>query len=502
MENSTAIGIYFGEDDLVMARVINKDFRILENQDNEPITPAVVYITEDHEPVVGKMALSYGGIDSKNIIRDIQHLIGRDSLDPTVQDEIMRASYQAVPAKNGEIEIVLRERNYSIIDLASFLFASLKRDAEMATDQSVSQAVISVPAYFDDRRKEAVRKAGEKAGLTVMQILPEPTAVGLAYGMDNNTEKPKVFLVYSLNKRSFDVTVMRCVAGRFTELGKTGDMHLGGDDFNHLIIDWMIEQARMEHHIDPVAWRNNPQIMWDLKNYAEQTTYRLSKMAQVQIAIPAITKNNESPLNLNYKLSRDQFNALIHPLVDRSIDLVSEALRKANTTMEEIDAVLLAGSSTRVPLVEERLREVFGQKVVRSNINPAHCIAQGAAIQTLVPPETVPNKAEPEIVVEAEPVAATPEEPPQVLDQPVLCTCGVLNPAGRTTCCFCGVTLAGAEQKVKKPAKKPEAPPKAPATQPKTLPQTPAQKEPVVIDTDETWIDLDGTMMHSVDEDK
>ena len=389
-----AIGIDLGTTNSAMARMNKKETRVLENQDSDYLTPSVVHITPGGEIVVGKLARSYGGKDPENTVFSIKRFMGRDYREEVIQEDIRRLPFKVTEAENGEVEVILRGTHYSPQQISSFILASMKRDAEATTDQEVSHAVITVPAYFGNRQKEATREAGKLAGLNVLRIIPEPTAAALAYGYDSGMEEPKTILVYDLGGGTFDVTVMFIAAGVFDDLGKTGDMHLGGDDFDNLITDWIVEQVRMEQRVDLRSLPNVHEVMFSLKKHAEEAKIKLAKTQRTSIIIPGLVKTAGRTVDVECELSRAQMDSMIKPLVDRSVSLVHEAIQKASITAEEVQAILLVGGSTKVVLVEDALRKVFGDRVIHGNVNPMHCVAQGAAIQTVLPPEPEPQKEE------------------------------------------------------------------------------------------------------------
>ena len=436
-----AIGIDLGTTNSVMARMNKKDTRVLENQDSDYLTPSIVHITPGGEIVVGKTARSYGGKDPENTVYSIKRFMGRDFREDVIQQDIRRVPYKVVEAENGEVEVILRGKRYSPPQVSSFILASMKRDAEAVTDQEVSHAVITVPAYFGNRQKEATREAGKLAGLNVLRIIPEPTAAALAYGYDSGMEEPKTVLVYDGGGGTVDVTVMFIAAGVFDDLGKTGDMHLGGDDFDNLIMDWVIEQVRMEQRVDLRSVSNVNEVMYTLKKHAEEAKIKLARTQRASIIIPGLVKTAGRTVDVECELSRAQLDSMIRPLVDRSISLVHEAIQKASITADEVQAILLVGGSTKVPLVQDSLRKVFGEKVIQGNVNPMHCVAQGAAIQTVLPPEepsTTPGPQERERIHGDQ---GTPPTPPPSKPKIECPECGELNDSERVTCLRCNAQL-------------------------------------------------------------
>ncbi len=431
---SIAIGIDLGTTNSVAARMRKAESKVVDNRDDQPLTPSVVHITKQGEHLVGKLAKAEGGSAPEHTVFSIKRFIGREFTDPAIQGDIQHAPFKVAKAANGEVEVILRDQPYSPIEISSFILEAIKQDVEAASDDEVTHAVITVPAYFGNRQKEATREAGQRAGLHVMRIIPEPTAAALAYGFDSEKDESKTILVYDLGGGTFDVTVMFIGAGVFDDQGKTGDMHLGGDDFDHKIMDWLVEQTYIQHRVDLRNLPNSSEILFNLKQAAEGAKIKLSRTTRAQIVVPGLMRAGGRLIDVECELTRDQFNRMIQPDVDRSIELVHEAIRKANVTLDEINAVLLVGGSTRIPLVVESLQHVFGERVIQGNVNPMHCVAQGAAIQTLIPSQEVA----PPIASQAAPqVSARPSTPPSLPD--IECVhCGARNTAGSTICRTCG----------------------------------------------------------------
>ncbi|HPH95210.1 MAG TPA: Hsp70 family protein [Anaerolineaceae bacterium] len=417
-----AVGIDLGTTNSVVARMKKNTPRVIDNQNSDPLTPSVVYIDERGEALVGTNARAMGGKSPENTIFSIKRFMGRDFNDPVIQEDIRNAPFKVVRSDNGECEVIIRGRRYSPPEVSSLILKAMKEDAESNLDgETISHAVITVPAYFGNRQKEATRQAGILAGFKVMRIIPEPTAAALAYGLESDMDEPKTILVYDLGGGTFDVTVMLVAAGVFDDQGKTGDMHLGGDDFDRKIMEWIMEQVRIQHRVNLRELPNASEILFTLKQEAEQAKKRLSTKLRTPIVIPGLVRANNRLIDIECELSREEFNRMIQPFVTRSIELVYEAIRKANTTPEEINAVLLVGGSTKVPLVEESLRAIFGDRVIHGDVNPMLCVSQGAAIQTTLIPE---NELEGGDVPTVE-----------------CAKCGATNLVGRKDCVACGAPM-------------------------------------------------------------
>jgi molecular chaperone DnaK (HSP70) len=457
------IGIDLGTTNSVMAHMRKKEARVLENQDNDTLTPSVVHLTEHNEWLVGKLAKAKGGVSPEATVFSIKRFMGRDFDDPVIQQDIQRAPYQVVEADNGEVEVLLRGRNFSPPEISAVILESMKADAEAMLNEEVTHAVITVPAYFGNRQREVTRLAGRLAGLNVLRITPEPTAASLAYGFDAGMEDPKTVLVYDLGGGTFDVTVMFIAVGVFDDQGKTGDMHLGGDDFDHQIMDWLVDQVKIQHRVNLNDLPNVSEIRFQLKQAAEAAKIKLSRLQRAQIVIPGLLKTGGRFIDIDYELNRDELNRMIQKRVDESIKLVYDAIHMANREPDDIDAILLVGGSTGIPLVGESLRRPFGEKVIRAEINPMHCVAQGAAIQTYLPAEDSSTAQDTPLVRCSKCDALNlegredcrrcgktigkgtrPKKEPEVKVPDIECgSCGARNPAGQVTCFRCGESLTG-----------------------------------------------------------
>ena len=473
---SRMIGIDLGTTNSVASYIRRTEPRVIDNQDNEPLTPSVVYLTEHGEWVVGKTAKKSAAMskeDAANTVFSIKRFMGRDFNDKDCAEDIKKSPFEVQKAPNGEVEVILRGRRFSPPEISAIVLESIKRSVEAYLDEEVSHAVITVPAYFGSRQKDATRLAGQLAGLNVLRIIPEPTAAALAYGIASESDEPKTILVYDLGGGTFDVTAMFIGAGVFEDQGKSGDMHLGGDNFDYKIVDWLFEQIRIQHGVD---FRNTPnnQVRYQLKQAAEEAKLTLSKTTRAPIVIPALTKLDGKILTLECELKRDDFNGMIKPLVDRSVDLLYEAIKLARTTPDEIDAILLVGGSTRVPLVEETVRSIFGDKVIRGGVNPMYCVAQGAAIETMLVKE-----------VSAE------------VDESIIqCKCGTLNLKSRVECRSCGEKFDGGA--ISGPEKEPETPPTITCPNPDCGKENPlGSKKCVHCGTHFLEIDKDLVVMHT-----
>lgn len=430
-----AVGIDLGTTNSAVALYRRGNIKIVENLDSDTLTPSIVYITEDGEVIVGKNARNYAAKEPEQVVFSIKRFMGRDFNDPAIAGDIKRFPYKMVESENGEVDVIMRGRRFSPPEISAFILEYLKKSVEESTGQEVTHAVITVPAYFGNRQKEATRLAGRLANLQVMTILPEPTAAALTYGCGADMEKGQVVLVYDLGGGTFDVTVMDISAGCFDDLGKSGDMHLGGDDFDQKIMDWLIEQVRIQHGADLYKLKN-PEVLYLLKKESEAAKIRLSKASRTPVALPGLARIEGRLVDVDCNLARDDFNRMVGPFIDNSIKLVYEAIRKANYTEGDIDHILLVGGSTRVPVVMDSLTRIFGDKVIRGELNPMHCVAEGAAYQTNLP---LPAPA-----VDASNIITCDR-------------CGARNLAGRPDCRSCGKSFTGVHKAVKTHAPEPVA---------------------------------------------
>ncbi|MGB0385851.1 MAG: Hsp70 family protein [Ardenticatenaceae bacterium] len=428
-----AIGIDLGTTNSVMAILDRGRPEVLHNRSSvkhPQLTPSVVGIGDDGRRLVGEGAKGQALLRAEDTIFSIKRFMGRGFADSDIQRDIEIAPYQVTENKqNGEAMVWMGGKPYSAPEISAFILESLKEQAEAQIGQEVTHAVITVPAYFGSRQKQATRMAGRLAGFEVMRLMPEPTAAALAYGIDMQSTRPQTILVYDLGGGTFDVNVFYLSAGLFTELARIGDNHLGGDDFDRLIINYIIVHAKEKH--EGLSWA--PDAWQKLKNAAEQAKILLSKRQSVNIAITSIAQDHHGrSVHINLPLTRPQYEKIIGPYVRQTIRLVERALQQAHYSPSEIDQLLLVGGSTLTPLVRASLGDLFGmEKVGRSSkIDPMECVALGAAIQTGI------LQPLPESQIESE-------------DQRgVACPhCGQLN-LRRRECRYCdgalGVTIGGA----------------------------------------------------------
>jgi len=374
-----SIGIDFGYKNCRMAYK-SRDLSILLNREGEDITPAVVGMHRG-EIIVGRMAVDLAEFVPKDTIFSIKQLVGRSYSDPVVQRLKEEVLYEIVPASDGseEVRVILGGKEYSPIDISSMILKKLKEDAEMRLGSEVTHAVITVPTYFTEKQKDAMRWAGWKAGLKVQRILDEPTAAAIAYGVDMlSPDEVKTILVYDLGGGTFDVSVLMIAGGTFAVLDIEGNMWLGGDEFDQKIVDYVLQHIKDEYGVDG---RGNPRFMIKLKKECEKAKKQLSSMSETVIFLPGILEDeNGNFIDVDVEITRERFERMIENEVKSTIDLVHTAIENANLTIDQIDNVLLVGGSTMIPMVQRALIDVFGEDKILRNVNPMECVAYGAGI--------------------------------------------------------------------------------------------------------------------------
>lgn len=374
------VGIDLGTTNSVVAVLEMKGCKILHNAENEMQTRSVVGF-HNNQFLVGTPAQRRWPLAPKETIISIKRLMGRAVSDPEVTRVKTRHLYDIIEPADGtqdSVRVKLGGKEYSPIEISARILGKLKADAEKVLGEPVTHAVITVPAYFSDKQRHATREAGMKAGMKVMKILDEPTAAAIAFGLTTTDTDAKTILVYDLGGGTFDVSVLMKAAGTFAQLNLEGDMWLGGDDFDNVLVDHICGVIQKEHGVDPKA---NLSFMAVLKTEAQKAKEALSSSATAEILITGQLKGRKGEfVNVEVEITRQQFEALVRPLVDRSIELVRKAVTNANLTVEEVDHVLLAGNATSVPMVQAALETLFGKQKILRNIHPKHAVAIGAAI--------------------------------------------------------------------------------------------------------------------------
>jgi len=371
---SKIIGIDLGTTNSVVATMEGKDPVVIPNEEGKRTTPSVVAFLKDGERVVGDPAKRQAVTNPERTISSIKRFMGRKYSE--VVDEIKRVPYKVVKGDNDTPRVDIDGRLYSPQEIAAMTLQKMKKTAEDYLGTSVNEAVITVPAYFNDAQRQATKEAGEIAGLKVARIINEPTAAALAYGLDKKGKEQKV-AVYDLGGGTFDISILEIGDGVFEVLSTNGDTHLGGDDFDHVIIDWLADGFKKDEGID---LRKDPMALQRLKEAAEKAKIELSSTTSTEINLPYITAGASGPKHLVKTLTRAQFEKLAHDLIKRSIDPVKKALKDADLTVNDIDEVILVGGSTRIPRIQEEVKKFFG-KEPHKGVNPDEVVAIGAAIQ-------------------------------------------------------------------------------------------------------------------------
>ena len=369
------IGIDLGTTNSCVAVVDVTTPQVIPNREGSRTTPSVVGFTEDGDRLVGQIAKRQAITNPYNTVYAIKRLIGRkyDS------EEVARAKqvlpYQIVAATNGDIKVRIRDREYSPEEISAFVLMEIKSFAEEFLGEPVSEAIITVPAYFNDSQRQATRDAGKIAGLEVLRIINEPTAAALAYGLDNRENQ--LIAVYDLGGGTFDISILKLEDGLFEVLSTSGDTYLGGEDFDKRIMDWLIDSFKKETGIN---LSDDRMALQRLKEASERAKHELSIAAETRITLPFISSDASGPKHLNKVLARHEFERMVEDLIQKTIDPVNDALKAAGLKPSQIDEVVLVGGQTRMPKVVESVQKVFGKEPNR-NINPDEVVAVGAAVQ-------------------------------------------------------------------------------------------------------------------------
>jgi molecular chaperone DnaK len=370
------IGIDLGTTNSAVAYMEGGEPTIIPNAEGGRITPSVVAFTKSGERLVGQVAKRQSITNAENTIYSVKRLMGRRFTDPEVQRTIKMVPYKIVQAANGGVEIVLGTgKKLTPPEVSAMILQKLKTDSEAYLGEKITQAVITVPAYFDDQQRQATKDAGQIAGLEVLRIINEPTAASLAYGLDK--KKDEIIAVYDLGGGTFDISVLQLGEGVFEVKATNGDTHLGGDDFDQRVIEWLVEEFKKDQGID---LRSDRQALQRLKEAAEKAKIELSSTQQTEVNLPFITADASGPKHLVITLTRSKLEQLVGDLVEKTISPVKQALKDAGVGAEKIDEVVLVGGMTRMPLVVETVKKLFGKEPNKS-VNPDEVVAIGAAIQ-------------------------------------------------------------------------------------------------------------------------
>src|SRR6266571_4599600 len=371
------IGIDLGTTNSVVAVMQGGEPVVIPNQEGARTTPSVVAITKTGERLVGQVAKRQAVTNPENTVYSIKRFMGRRF--DEVGSEMKRVPYQVVKGDHDDASIEISGKVYSPPEISAMILTKLKNAAEDFLGEKVTKAVITVPAYFNDAQRQATKQAGEIAGMEVVRIINEPTAAALAYGLEKKTDE--TIAVYDLGGGTFDISVLEVGAGVVEVKSTNGDTHLGGDDVDQRIVDWLIDAFRKKNNID---LSKDKMALQRLKDAAEKAKIELSQMMETEINLPFITAGASGPIHMEEKLTRTRLEQMMNDLLDRSMKPVKQALEDAKMSPNDIQEVVLVGGSTRIPKVQQLVRNFFGGKEPHKGVNPDEVVAVGAAIQGAV----------------------------------------------------------------------------------------------------------------------
>ena len=372
---SKVIGIDLGTTNSCVAVMEGTQAKVLENAEGARTTPSVVAFTDEGEKLIGQPAKRQAVTNPENTIFAVKRLIGRNFDDPTVKKDVETAPFKIVNSDKGDAWIEAKGQKYSPSQISAFTLQKMKETAEKYLGSEVKQAVITVPAYFNDAQRQATKDAGKIAGLEVLRIINEPTAASLAYGLDKKANKK--IAVYDLGGGTFDVSILELGDGVFEVKSTNGDTFLGGEDFDNSIVDYLLSEFKKENGID---LKSDKLALQRLKEAAEKAKIELSSATQTEINLPFITADKTGPKHINLKMTRAKLEALVEDLISRTIPPCKTALKDAGLSASEVDEIVLVGGMTRMPKVIEEVKNFFGKDPNKS-VNPDEVVAMGAAIQ-------------------------------------------------------------------------------------------------------------------------
>ncbi len=367
------LGIDLGTTNSCMAVMEHGEAKVIPNVEGARTTPSIVAFTKSGERLVGQTAKRQGVTNPKNTIFSIKRFMGRKFAE--IEHEKHLVPYEVVKAKNGDAHVKIEDKVYSPPEISAMILQKLKSDAEAFLGEEITEAVITVPAYFNDSQRQATKDAGKIAGLDVKRIINEPTAASLAYGLDKKSDE--IVAVYDLGGGTFDISVLEIGDGVFEVKATNGDTHLGGDDFDQVIIDWLVAEFKKDNSVD---LSKDPQALQRLKEAAEKAKCELSTSATTEINLPFITADADGPKHLTQNISRAKLEELVDSLLARTKNPVRDCLKDAGFTADKVDEVIMVGGMTRMPKAQETAKEVFG-KEPHKGVNPDEVVASGAAIQ-------------------------------------------------------------------------------------------------------------------------
>lgn len=370
------IGIDLGTTNSAMAVMQSGKPEIIANSEGNRTTPSVVAVNKNGERLVGQVARRQQVTNPKNTIYEVKRLIGRNWSDKEVQRDLKLMGYEIVKSGNG-VKVKMADKEYSPEEISAMILGKLKADAESFLGDKVTEAVITVPAYFDDSQRQATKDAGKIAGLEVKRIINEPTAAALAYGLDKGDKKDEKIAVYDLGGGTFDVSILELGDGVFEVKSTNGDTHLGGADFDRVLVNYFADEFKKEHGIDIT---DDKAAMQRLRDEAEKAKIELSTAQEVDINLPFLTADAEGPKHFEHKLTRAKLENLVGELIEKTADPCEKALKDADLKASDINAVVLVGGMTRMPAVQEKVKKIFGKDPMKG-VNPDEVVAIGAAIQ-------------------------------------------------------------------------------------------------------------------------
>jgi molecular chaperone DnaK len=372
---SKVIGIDLGTTNSVVAIMEGKEPKVLPNAEGGRTTPSMVAFTESGERLTGQVAKRQAITNPENTIFAVKRLMGRKYDTKEVQQDTKILPYKIVKASNGDAHLRIRGRDYSPTEISAFVLMKMKQTAEDYLGEKVTDAVVTVPAYFNDSQRQATKDAGKIAGLNVLRIINEPTAASLAYGLDK--KKDEKIAVFDLGGGTYDISILEIGEGVFEVKATNGDTHLGGEDFDQRVIDWLANEFKKDYGID---LRSDKMALQRLKEAAEKAKIELSSTMETDINLPFITADASGPKHMNIKLTRAKLESLVEELIDRLGAPMEHALKDAGLTRSAIDEIILVGGMTRMPRVQQKVQEFFG-KEPHKGVNPDEVVAVGAAIQ-------------------------------------------------------------------------------------------------------------------------
>ena len=375
---SKIIGIDLGTTNSCVSIMEGGESTIITNPEGGRTTPSIVAISDKAERLVGQIAKRQAITNPENTVFGVKRLIGRKYDSPEVQKDIKVLPYKIDKASNGDVRVNLHEKNYSPAEISSYILANIKKSVEEYLGEKVTDAVITVPAYFNDSQRQATKDAGKIAGLNVLRIINEPTAASLSYGLDKKSEEK--IAVFDLGGGTFDISILEIGDGVFEVKATNGDTHLGGEDFDLLLVDYLADEFKKDQGIE---LRNDKMALQRLKEAAEKAKMELSSSMETDVNLPFITADANGPKHLDIKITRAKFEAMVSDLLDKLEAPCKVALKDSGLTLDDIDEVVLVGGMTRMPAVQERVRKIFG-KEPNKGVNPDEVVALGAAIQGAV----------------------------------------------------------------------------------------------------------------------